>query len=216
MSSRRSRLLFAIFALTALIGSRCVVIYSSGDPECKPRPDHPCEKPKPVSTAVTISTGRFIDAPVEGLGYASGDISGLTGELGEFEYQPGQSVRFFIGDIVLGEAPAGKGIITPMDLVPSADIDAPAVVNIARLLQSLDAVPDDDRITLPARLQVAASRSDSALSAYIESLDFADNTAFANAASQLVGSLTADYPFTVTLVDAPTARARLAEALSAR
>lgn len=55
----------------------------------------------------------------------------------------------------------------------------------------------------------AAVRDNPAVSTAIAFLDFADETAFSNAASQLVAVLTADYPFTASLVDGDTARARL-------
>jgi hypothetical protein len=116
---------------------------------------------------------------------------------------------------VLGEAAEGATVLTPVDLVPSGDIDTPAVINIARLLQSLDALPGDAKITLPHSLHATAQRNNETLSASIESLDFYDDGAFVNAASQIVAVLTASYPFTTTLVDSETARQHLLESLAA-
>jgi hypothetical protein len=87
------------------------------------------------------------------------------------------------------------------------------VINIARLLQSLDALPGDRRITIPAQVRGLARRANSGLGASIEALDFADDTAFVNAASQLVATLTQAYGFTAMLVDADTARRHLQDSL---
>lgn len=216
MRSRLSVLLFSLLAFVALSGNRCVFIATSGDVECKPTPDKPCEKPKPVpaGTAIAIGGGRFVGVPVEGLGYEAGAFVGVTGPEGEFDYEVGKSVRFFIGDITLGEVGAGRALVSPFDLVPGGTPATPAVVNIARLLQALDAVPGDDRISLPSHLHRVATLRNVAVAAAIESLNFADPDAFTNAASQLVSTLTADYPFTAMLVDAQVARTRLAAALA--
>ena len=80
-------------------------------------------------------------------------------------------------------------------------------------LQSLDSVPGDGRISIPANLQSAAVHSDGNLAASIRSLDFADETAFVNAASQLIATLTASYPFTAVLVDADSARQHLSQSV---
>ena len=125
------------------------------------------------------------------------------------------SPEFFIGDIALGQAVAGKAVITPLDLVPQGSLDSPAVINIARLLQSLDAVPGDTRITIPAAVRAAAVRTGETVSSAIRFLDFADDAAFANSAAQLVATLTAAYPFTAVLVDADSARMHLRAALAA-
>jgi hypothetical protein len=75
-------------------------------------------------------------------------------------------------------------------------------------------VPGDDAITLPEQLRTVAVLANEALTASIEFLDFADETAFVNAASQLVAVLTAGYPFTAVLVDADSARLHLIESLA--
>lgn len=89
--------------------------------------------------------GRFIDSPVSGLGYHSGDpaASSLTDEAGQFTYQRGQTVTFFVGDIVLGSA-AGSPIITLRSLTGGAAGDSlpNAAINIGRLLLTLDADAD--------------------------------------------------------------------------
>jgi hypothetical protein len=87
------------------------------------------------------------------------------------------------------------------------------VINIARLLQSLDSVPGDGRISVPGNLQSVAVKSNDNVAASIRFLDFADETAFVNAASQLIATLTASYPFTAVLVDADSAREHLRQSV---
>jgi hypothetical protein len=87
------------------------------------------------------------------------------------------------------------------------------VINIARLLQSLDSEPGDNLITIPDRLHTTAVRSNGEISASIQNLDYADDTAFANAASHLIGTLTGFYPFTAVLVDRQSAQEHLARQL---
>jgi hypothetical protein len=218
MPSKRFLLTLVVLLVPVLTASQCVFVASSGDGNsCKPRHDRPCnsENTSTPVVAVAVDNGRFIDAPVQGLRYKSGSLSGTTGEQGEFQYEAGNSIRFFIGDLALGEAVKGKAIITPLDLVPKGSIEMSAVINIARLLQSLDSIPDDNRITLPAQLHTAAVRSNEAAFASIQYLDFADDTTFVNTASQLISTLTASYPFTARLVDEQSAREHLTRTLDA-
>lgn len=76
--------------------------------------------------------GRFLDSPVEGLQYTSGDITGVTDANGTFIYSVGGTVLFTVGDVVLGSA-NGSTVITPLDLVPdAADENDDTVVNLLR------------------------------------------------------------------------------------
>ena len=61
-------------------------------------------------------TGMFIDSPVEGLEYETPTHTGITDAAGTFMYHEGDTIRFYIGDIMLGEAMA-KSMMTPVDLV---------------------------------------------------------------------------------------------------
>jgi hypothetical protein len=218
MISKRSLLMIVVLAVPVLTGSQCVFVASSGnDNSCKPTIDKPCDSQNntdPV-VVVTVDNGQLIDAPVQGVRYESGSVSGVTGDLGEFQYETGGTVRFFIGDIALGQAVRGKAMITPLDLIPNGTIDTQAVVNIARLLQSLDSIPGDNRITIPAALRAEAVRSNGAVDTQIQYLDFSDETAFVNAATQLISTLTASYPFTAVLVDRQSARKHLTRTLDA-
>jgi hypothetical protein len=217
MISKRSLLILVMVAILTLTGSQCLFVASSGNNNaCISTIDNPCD-PKQNSNSdlvVVINNGQLIDAPVQGVRYESGSVSGITGDLGEFRYEAGNTIRFFIGDIALGDAVKGKAVITPLDLVPNGTIDTPAVINIARLLQSLDSIPGDNLITIPAGLSTEAVRSNGAVSASIQYLDFADETAFVNAATQLISTLTAPYPFTAVLVDRQSAQTHLSHTLA--
>ena len=197
----RLRLVLMLLALPFITASQCVVLFSSGDNDDKDKDDE--------EIVVVARQGNLMGTPVEGLAYRSGAEVGVTGPGGVFSYVEGELISFALGDIELGAPVDGKAVIAPRDLIPGGTNDTPAVINIARLLQSLDADPGEEIITIPPAVLAAAVRDNPAVSTAIAFLDFADETAFSNAASQLVAVLTADYPFTASLVDGDTARARL-------
>ncbi|WP_180005789.1 hypothetical protein [Acinetobacter sp. YH12237] len=109
----------------------------------------------PPSSATQI--GVLTDGPVTGVKYlrasSSGESSeGTTNDKGEFEYAEGDTVRFFIGDVQLGEAIEAKARITPLDLAESEN----ARTNLMVLLQSLDADGDHSNgIEISAETQAA-------------------------------------------------------------
>jgi len=199
-------LMLVLLTMPLLGGGQCTLFYSSGS-------DDDDEEASITDVVVVVGDGTLVDAPVEGVHYESGSVAGITGSNGEFRYEVGNTVRFSIGDITLGRPVAGKALITPLDLVENGTADTPAVINIARLLQSLDSEPGDGVITIPPEVRAAAVRSNEALSSAIEILDFSDEPAFINAASQLVAVLASDYPFTAVLVDAEQARAHMDRSL---
>lgn len=83
-------------------------------------------------------SGVFIDSPVQGLSWISGELSGTTDTDGTFQYVDGDSVQFLIGDILLGET-LGDAVITPLDLVDGAqDINNSTVLNIVKFLMTID------------------------------------------------------------------------------
>lgn len=208
MTSPKAQLVLALVAFLSLTGSECVFVAKSGGGSDDPKDE------EDANLIVIVESGQLIDGPVQGLRYVSGSLSGYTGPGGEFDYQEGGLVRFYLGDLPLGRAVTGKSIVTPLDLVPNGQIDNPAVINIARLLQSLDSDPTDGRISIPTYMHEMAVLSSPDLGAWISSLDFADEAAFVNAASQLVAALTADYDFTAVLVDREHARGHLETSLA--
>lgn len=139
------------------------------------------------SRPAELSQGVFVDSPVTGLSFATASQQGNTDARGTFNYRPGESVSFAVGGISLGSA-AGQEVITPVQLVAGADLADTAVVNIARLLQSLDA--DGNLVN---GIQVT-EQIDQAMTAYVqqqrlEDLDFNDNSVFEEAMAGLLGEL---------------------------
>jgi len=200
--------ILAFLAIPLFGGAQCSFFFSSG------RSNNDSEdKQADAGLVVIVGDGTLVDGPVEGVQYESGSLAGITGSKGEFRYEVGNTVRFSIGDIALGGPVPAKAVITPLDLVKNGAADTPAVINIARLLQSLDSVPGDDVITIPPEVRAAAVRSNVALSSAIEYLDFSDEPAFVNAASQLVAVLAGGYPFTAVLVDSDQASTHMARSL---
>jgi hypothetical protein len=103
-----------------------------GDPQSK--------QPDPIQK--TTHTGVFIDSAVAGVAYVTETKSGMTNVAGEYEYLEGESVSFYIGDILLGTTTAGP-IVTPVSIVDGAtDATDPVVKNIIRLLVTLDSDGD--------------------------------------------------------------------------
>jgi hypothetical protein len=125
MLSWKSVILLGLTALLLLTGGQCVFIATSGNTKDDKHDD------TGGATVIVIATGRFIDAPVQGLRYVSGSTTGVTGSDGEFEYEVDGSITFAIGDIVLGNEIRGKEIVTPLDLIPGATVDTTAALNIA-------------------------------------------------------------------------------------
>lgn len=82
------------------------------------------------------NVGYFIDSPVIGIDYETASLSGVTDEMGRFEYEDGETVVFSIGDIALPETAADE-VIHVADIFNS-NINDQQVINLARLLLSLD------------------------------------------------------------------------------
>ena len=103
--------------------------------------DHPLEEPVNWGHYATyplakVEPGHFVDANVAGLTYRTVTQEGITGEEGQFWFLPDERVSFQVGNLYLGEALADRAV-SPMDLL-QAGIDDDRVLNMARLLQSLD------------------------------------------------------------------------------
>ena len=82
--------------------------------------------------------GRFLDSAVEGLTYETESMSGETDSQGRFTYKNGETITFSIGGIKLGTTSA-QPIITPLALVIGAEDEKnPTVINITRLLITLN------------------------------------------------------------------------------
>ena len=136
----------------------------------------------------TEKKGYFIDSPVEGLDYSTtpGGLIGKTNSEGQYDYVDGDDVTFSIGKVILGTVPAA-GVVTPQDLVFEAEIDDPEVVNIARLLMTLDEDGNPDNgLKIPTQVASAAAQLEDA-AAQISFVDIG----FDSKAEQLITDLTA-------------------------
>ena len=106
--------------------------------------------PDPVA-----ETGVFLDGPIANIGYETETIkNGVTDAQGKYNYLPGEHVTFFIGDLKF-PAVTATGVVTPLDLVGTTDTANPTVVNMIRLLQTLDkdGIPDIIEITEKAKTE---------------------------------------------------------------
>lgn len=109
-------------------------------------------------------TGILVGGPISGVSFETETHSGITTENGTFRYEEGETVRFFIGDTVLGET-QGKEEVSPFDLVPNAEPlkgqdtlsraasnkcnPLVSVINMAAFLQTLD---QDDNLDNGVRI----------------------------------------------------------------
>lgn len=102
-------------------------------------------------TAVT-NAGMFVDGPVQGLTYNSKSHNGSTLTRGFFYFRSGEEVTFKVGEITLGKRviTTTDSLITPISLVTAGTIDDHRVVEMLRILQTLDTDKTDTIITLPA------------------------------------------------------------------
>ncbi len=120
-------------------------------------PDYEIPPSTAVFEPITGVVGYLGGGPAAGVAYESPSYQGFTNLDGSFEYAQGETVRFLIGDTVLGEV-VGRAEVTPFDLAGSAVVtgiditwalegeDDPfrAVINLAVLLHSLDHDADPD------------------------------------------------------------------------
>ncbi|MBY6033340.1 hypothetical protein KUV59_09180 [Marinobacter daepoensis] len=127
---------FKKWALTAAISSTVALTGCGGGSSSS---SDAASKPTPPDS--TNATGVFVDSAVAGINYSTSPSGqqGQTNSVGEYEYQPGDTVTFSIGGISLPPVKA-TGRITPADMGSGAAdwSQDPAVINILRLLQTLD------------------------------------------------------------------------------
>ena len=88
------------------------------------------------SSTDNLQRGQFLDSAVSGLWYETETLSGFTDAEGFFEFLPGETVRFFLGETLLGESD-GKIEVTPLDLLTATD-HPDKLQNILRVLQTID------------------------------------------------------------------------------
>jgi hypothetical protein len=113
-------------------------------------------KQKPI--VVLTGIFRSIGGVVEGLAYRSGNQFGRTNDKGEFSYEEGKNVKFFIYQLELGITQS-KATITPADLIPATSFNHPKPRNIIRLLQAFDAISSDvEKITIDQAVRDALEK----------------------------------------------------------
>ena len=122
-----------------------------------------------LSLSVTPLTGSFIDDPVSGLTYmctSSGNsqtYSGTTDAAGNFNYVPGQTCIFKVGNVTIGSMSniPTDGVVTPQDVagVSRSATSDPTAVAIAQFLQTLDDGTGNGNIVIPASVTTALSSS---------------------------------------------------------
>ena len=172
---------------------------------------------------VNALTGVFVDARVAGLEVEGPSGRSQTDALGRFDYAADDTLQFLIGDILLG-ATTGAAIVTPIQLVPGATgedlfADPPAVLNIVRLMLTLDGDFDAAnglQITAQARAAGQAralnfAQSHAAFAADADVLAFIDAATGSNrkAARTLVSAEDAAAHFEATLTDLDDGQANM-------
>ena len=95
------------------------------------------------SDSPSTLAGVFIDSPVINIGYRTATQNGETNSRGEFNYLAGETVTFFIGDLEFPPVLAAE-VVTPLDMADTDDVAHHIVINIIRLLQTLDKDGDPD------------------------------------------------------------------------
>lgn len=90
-----------------------------------------------IPPAPAVITGVFLDSPVMNIGYSTATQSGNTNAMGEFSYVAGEEVTFAIGDLVFPSTMA-MPTVTPLNIAGSEDVTDSSVINMIRLLQTLD------------------------------------------------------------------------------
>ena len=117
-------------------------------------------------------TGHFIDSPVAGITYRTPTSWGTTDASGAFYYFPGETVELWLGPVYLGSSTADQKV-SPLDIFESSDLGDVRVINMARLLQSLDA-DGSPKTDITINDNVIACLGEGMEATYISEVDFSD------------------------------------------
>ena len=128
--------LFKQLTLT-LISCSLLACGGGGSSDSSEEPTIGNQTPTPTTPIVESLTGVFIDSAVSNIDYATETLSGLTNEAGEFQYVEDEQVTFSIGSLIFPTISA-KNVVTLLDIMGETDPLSNSVVNMSRLLQSLD------------------------------------------------------------------------------
>lgn len=132
------------------------------------------------------SSGRFVDASVANIAYSRNGVdSGVTGSNGEFDYVVGEAIVFSIGDLNFPPVimTTKNEIVTPLTLAQTTDTGNQSVVNIIRLLQSLDDAGDDVIFIGDAVVGAFSGSAVDEIDFDVSTADFETNTDLASALS---------------------------------
>ena len=99
----------------------------------------------PPTNNVGTQTGVLTDGIISGVTYiTSSGATGFTNDDGEFNFNEGETVKFYIGDVQLGDEIEAKERVTPLDLAETEN----ARLNLLVFLQSLDGDDNDDKLKI--------------------------------------------------------------------
>lgn len=161
----------------------------------------------------TVEYGLFSDSKVINLSYRTDSQQGFTDENGYFKYKEGEQIVFSIGNITLPPVYAEK-IITPLELVGTANIDNQSVLNILRLLQTLDTDKNPENgISIDPNAHGIAQAIDFSLSSEAFELAVADLLMDLSIDGGLVSAGSASSHFLNTLNDIAGNRSSIVAAL---
>lgn len=155
--------------------------------------------------------GHFIDSPVGGLGYQTPTNWGVTDTSGGFDFFPGERVDLWVGSVYLGGPIADKKV-SPLDVFESADTDHPAVINMARLLQSLDA-DGEPKGGINITPSVTTCLDTAVADLQIEQVNFYDDVQVEDVINQTLARCAETTDVTLVKVSAEDARGNLEDSL---
>ena len=99
----------------------------------------------PPTSNIGTQTGVLTDAVIAGVRYVtSSGATGFTNDDGEFNFNEGETVKFYIGDVQLGDEIEAKERVTPLDLAETEN----ARLILLVFLQSLDGDDNDDKLKI--------------------------------------------------------------------
>ncbi|MBT9488116.1 MAG: hypothetical protein IV093_11460 [Rubrivivax sp.] len=139
------------WAVVALAAALAACGGGGGDDDAGTPPTGGGTPTPPVGSA----TGVLTDAAVQGVAFStSSGVTGTTDALGQYRYNPGDTVSFALGALTLGAVPA-TAVVTPIELAGGSN---DKLQNLLVLLQSLDADGvADNGINIPAAAAAAVT-----------------------------------------------------------
>ena len=191
-----------------MVGWLLASIFLMGCNPADPDPD-----PNANTNTDLSKTGSFQVPKVAGLNYTTtpsaggSSFSGKTDQDGKYQYDDGDTIRFYIGDILIGEAVA-KPTITPLDLTPASNasidilmrfamdqragtVNDDRVINIINLLLALDDDGDStDGVVITDAVHTAAANLN--ISFDVTTTEFATDTSAQTLLTSTTGAVLAD------------------------